>query len=394
MTAFADLFIFMRNGMAVKQSSGAGGLPISRIETISDGTVDPSRVGYAGLDLQSASKWVLQPGDLLFSHINSPPHVGKVALYTGTPSKLVHGMNLLCLRPNPNVADAQWALHLVRSAKFRSSIQSFVNRAVNQASISIRNLGGVEVQLPPLAEQRRIAAILDQADGVRNKRVQVIAQLDELAPSIFLDMFGQYPGPFKTVEEVAERRKGSIRTGPFGSQLLHSEFVDQGIAVLGLDNVVGNTFGWGERRYITAEKYQVLKRYTVHPGDVMVSIMGTCGRCVVVPVDVGTAINTKHVCAITVDPEQAAPEFVRAAFLWHPQSRNHLSQRTKGSIMNGLNMGIVKEMPLPLPALELQERFVNRLREAEEQRIACAKSLNTLDSLFESLQGRAFGGQL
>lgn len=284
-----------------------------------------------------------------------------------------------------------WLARLVKS--LQPTVLTWV-RATTADNFPIDNLLDLEIELLPLDEQRRIAAILDHADAVRNSQGRVLTQLNELAPAIFLDMFGPYTGEFVTVEEIAEKQKGSIRTGPFGSQLLHSEFVDEGIAVLGLDNVVGNTFGWGERRYITPEKYEGLRRYTVRPGDVLVSIMGTCGRCVVVPQDVGIAINTKHICAITVDPDRAVPEFVRAAFLWHPRSRQHLSQRTKGSIMDGLNMGIVKEMPLPMPPLLEQRQFVDRLRQVEDQRAACLESAASLDDLFESLQGRAFAGRL
>jgi type I restriction enzyme S subunit len=262
----------------------------------------------------------------------------------------------------------------------RSSVHDFLNLPIPDQ--------------PPLDEQRRIAAILDQADALRAKRRQVIARLGDLAQSIFLDMFGTFAGPFATVEDVAAGGRGSIRTGPFGSQLLHSEFVDEGIAVLGLDNVVGNTFSWSERRYITPKKYDVLRRYTVHPGDVLVSIMGTCGRCVVVPADVGTAINTKHICAVTVDQTRVLPEFVRAAFLWHPRSRQYLKQRTKGSIMDGLNMGIIKEMPVPVPGIEVQCEFIDRLAGVNVLSGSCVQSADQADSLFTSLQSRAFLGEL
>ena len=170
----------------------------------------------------------------------------------------------------------------------------------------------IQIPIPPLAEQKRIAGILDAADALRVKRRETLAQLDTLIQSTFLDMFGdpvRSGWTMVTVEAVASSQSGAIRTGPFGSQLLHSEFVDEGIRVLGIDNAVANEFREGEPRFITAQKYEQLRRYTVRPRDVLITIMGTCGRCAVVPDGICTAINTKHLCCVTLDHGRCLPEF-------------------------------------------------------------------------------------
>ena len=356
--------------------------------------LDLSDVVYVPETLVGRQDQLIRSGDILISSANSWNLVGKCCWVPKLEQHYAIGGFITGLRVTSAEVEPRYLYRWIASPRVQAELRNTANQTTNIANLNLRRCEKLQFPLPPLAEQRRIAVILDQADDLRGSRGRVITRLDELAPAIFLDMFGQYSGDFMTVEEVAERQKGSIRTGPFGSQLLHSEFVVEGIAVLGLDNVVGNTFGWGERRYITPEKYKGLRRYTVRPGDVLVSIMGTCGRCVVVPQGVETAINTKHICAITVDTKLAVPEFVRAAFLWHPRSRQHLSQRTKGSIMDGLNMGIVKEMPLPLPPVAEQRQFVDRLRRVEQQQVACAESAASVDGLFESLQGRAFAGRL
>ena len=187
---FGYLFEFIRNGMSVKQDKSGDGLPISRIETIADATVNPAKVGFAGLKLEDCKSWLLQPGDILFSHINSVEHVGKCAVYRGFPDQLVHGMNLLCLRCDPTITIPEFAKYLIRSPAFRSNLSNFINKAVNQASVSIGNLKTIPVHVPAISEQHRIAAILDQADALRAKRREALVQMERLAQSIFIEMFG------------------------------------------------------------------------------------------------------------------------------------------------------------------------------------------------------------
>ena len=269
--------------------------------------------------------------------------------------------------------------------------------AAGQRRVPADFLASIQIPLPPLAEQKRITGILDAADALRAKRHEALAQLDTLLQSTFLDMFGD---PVKsgwsmvTVEAVASSQSGAIRTGPFGSQLLHSEFVDKGIRVLGIDNAVANEFREGEPRFITTQKYEQLRRYTVRRRDVLITIMGTCGRCAVVPDGISTAINTKHLCCITLDQRKCLPEFMHAYFLEHPIARRYLERNAKGAIMSGLNMGIIKALPIPAAPLDLQHRFAAIVQSVARQKARQRTHLAELDTLFASLQSRAFRGDL
>jgi type I restriction enzyme S subunit len=272
-----------------------------------------------------------------------------------------------------------------------------LNRAAAIPGLNREDAYRQRLLLPSLPEQRQIAEILDRAEALRAKRRAGLAQLDTLTQSIFLDMFGDPAAKgwrMSTVAKVARSGPASIRTGPFGSQLLHGEFVDQGVAVLGIDNVVFNEFRWGKRRFISEEKYRQLRRYTVRPGDVLITIMGTCGRCAIVPDDIPVAINTKHLCCITLDPRKCLPEFLHGFFLRHPLARRYLERMAKGAIMAGLNMEIIKAMPIPLPPVELQEEFADRVAVIEHLKAVHQASRDKLDALFVSLQRRAFRGEL
>jgi len=330
----------------------------------------------------ASTKFRFSAEHVLFGKLR--PNLGKISRpdFDGVCST-----DILPIRPGRDL-DRGYLAHYLSQPSMVAFAASRTSGA-NLPRLSPAVLAQTPIPLPPLPEQRRIAAILDHADALRAKRREVLAHFDGLTQSIFHDMFS-HASSAAAVEDVATQ----IRTGPFGSQLLHSEFVDEGIAVLGLDNVVGNEFRWAERRFITPAKYEPLKRYTVRPGDVLISIMGTTGRCVVVPEDIPTAINTKHICAVSVDGARLDPAFLRAAFLWHPEAREHLRSQTKGSIMAGLNMGIIKAMPVPVPPIDRQREFAERARRVAVARTSATTALAAEDELFASLQARAFDGRL
>jgi type I restriction enzyme S subunit len=367
--------------------------------------VRAANVGWGGLLLDDVKAmnftdsemkvYRLNPGDLLLGEASgSPKEVGKPAVWNGEIEDCAFQNTLLRVRPRG--ADPGYLCHF-----FMHEAQSG-NFASQSKGVGIHHLGRETlaswlVPYPPLDEQQRIARILDQADAVRAKRRATLDHLNILKKSIFLEMFAgpeSEEWPLSTIEDVADPSKGSIRTGPFGSQLLHSEFVDDGVAVLGIDNAVENQFRWSKLRYISLTKYKRLARYTVHPGDVVITIMGTCGRCAIVPDDIPLAINTKHLCCITLDWTTCLPTFLHSYFLYHPTARLYLRQAAKGAVMDGLNMAIIRHLPLRLPPLPLQESYGRRIIAIESAEVALRKSRVALDDLFASVQSRAFRGEL
>ena len=251
-----------------------------------------------------------------------------------------------------------------------------------------------DIDLPemPRTRQDKIVSVLDQADNFRQKRKEQLALLDDYLKSVFLDMFGD-PKDFdlKAISEIAENKKGSMRTGPFGSNLKHSEFVDEGVAVLGIDNAVNNTFKWKRLRYITQEKYKTLKQYTVYPGDLLITIMGTLGRSAVVPPDISCAINTKHLACITLNKQLANPYFVSYSIVNDPYVLHQLRSRTRGAIMDGLNLTLIKELKIKLPPIGLQDKFVNIYEQVEQTKQKMRESLDEMDNHFNALMQRCFG---
>jgi type I restriction enzyme, S subunit len=182
-SALGDECVEIRNGYSVKQRKGASGVPISRIETISEGIVNPERVGYADLELSAVAKHLLHPGDILFSHINSTKHLCKCAVYLRRYGPLVHGMNLLRFRTGP-LLEPPYLLYLMKSVAFRATLMKHENRAVNQSSIAAGRLKTHPLPIPPLELQLRFSDFVESVEQQKVSQRVYLAELDALFASL------------------------------------------------------------------------------------------------------------------------------------------------------------------------------------------------------------------
>jgi type I restriction enzyme S subunit len=260
-----------------------------------------------GKDAPSRARRLVRANDVLFATIR--PTLRRIAIVPEELDKQVCSTGYFVLRAKQDV-DSRFVF--LQTENFMGAMEK-LQKGASYPAVTDGDVRSQPIFVPPLPEQRRIVGILDEAfDGLATATAnaeQNLRNARALFETHLQSVFTQRGKGWveRPVKEIAAPAKGSIRTGPFGSQLLHSEFVDEGIAVLGIDNAVANEFRWGKNRFITPEKYRQLERYTVHPGDVLITIMGTCGRCAIVPDDIPTAINRKHICCITLDQKVCLP---------------------------------------------------------------------------------------
>jgi len=388
---FGALFEFIRNGMNVKQDKSGDGLPISRIETISDGTVNPDRVGFAGLRESQCSEWLLQPGDILFSHINSVEHIGKCAVFEGSPEKLVHGMNLLCLRPKSNVVDFGFAKYLIRSQEFRGKVATFINKAVNQASVSIGNLRTIKVSLPPLPEQRRIAAILDQADALRAKRRGALAKLDTLAQSIFVEMFESVNSPKWPIVKL--QSISEIVTGYAFKSEEYTESQD-GIKLCRGANVLPGRIDWSDLAMWPANRTKEVEDFKLVSGDIVLAMdrpwISEGFKIARVSSHDCPALLVQRVARIRGKSE-VGNDFL-FGLLNRPAFTRHC--RPTETTIPHISPKEIRAFKLRLPPLVLQTAYGQRVSGLCQIREVMQQALVQIDALFSSLQHRAFRGEL
>ena len=157
---FSSIIEKMSNGY-VYDTNNTGDIPITRIETISKGNIDYSKVGFIQY-VGELEKYKLRKGDILFSHINSIAHIGKVAMFDGNKD-LYHGMNLLLIRAK-EIINKNYLYYFLSSTIARRKVRNFAKQAVNQASVNTDELKKWFLCIPEIEEQSAIAQILAETD--------------------------------------------------------------------------------------------------------------------------------------------------------------------------------------------------------------------------------------
>ncbi|BEU94307.1 restriction endonuclease subunit S [Acidovorax sp. DW039] len=379
-----DALCDIRSGGTPPRSSSAnygGDFPWAKIDdlNVESGVVSSTKEYITEIGLQSIRGRLFEPGTLLFAMYGS---VGKMA-WAGVrlaTNQAILGISVL----EPQKLAPSYLKHWLASKQ--ADFDRDAN-GVTQKNLSAGYVRDLEIELPPIEEQKRIATILDKADSLRRKRQEAIRLADELLRATYLDVAQRNPTR-APLESLLADVQNAARTGPFGSQLLVSEFTESGIPVLGIDNVVSNAFTWAAPRFISADKYAELERYTVRPGDVMVTIMGTTGRVAIAPDDLPTCISTKHLCTLTLDRKKMLPTYLWACLRWDPEVRAQTRREAKGAIMEGWNMGIVKGLLVNVPPVDVQLKFEEIAGAVKRMSSAQALAAKGTDELMASLSAK------
>ena len=171
-----DIFIEIKNGKNVDQFDQLGKYKVSRIQTIADGTVDLSKTKYTN-DEVNENDFLIE-GDILFSHINSIEHLAKTAIFKNINEKVVHGSNLIRLRPDKSKIIPEYAISILKTKDFIENARRFAQKAVNQASINSTSIRNLEIPLPPLDVQKEIVEQIEVKQKAIEGAKQVIENLE------------------------------------------------------------------------------------------------------------------------------------------------------------------------------------------------------------------------
>lgn len=329
-------------------------------------------------------------GDVLVAKITPCFENGKIAQVRLSRRYGFGSTEFHVVRPRSDRADARYLVHFLRQDRIRKQGESRMTGSAGQRRVPENFLAGLTIPLPPLPEQRRIAEILDKADALRAKRRAVLAQLDTLTQSIFLDMFGDPATnpkrwPKASLEELFEIARG-------GSPRPIDDYITDdpdGINWI----MIGDTVEGG--KYITSTKKRIRpegarRSRAVKPGDFLLTNSMSFGR----PYIMRTS-GCIHDGWLVLSPRR---EDVEAnyfyALLGTQAVYAEFARRAPGATVKNLNIDLVRGVTVPVPSLSAQEKFAALVASIEGQASTSNRSLAGFDALFISLQNCAFQGEL
>ncbi len=295
------------------------------------------------------------------------------------------------IRPDGERLDGLYLFYLVWNEQFRFLGEKSMSGAAGQKRVGSDFLKGFEIPLPPLPEQKRIAAILDKADAIRRKRQQAIQLADDFLRAVFLDMFGDPVTNSKGWEVRALSNLIDESRGVSYGVVQRGEQADEGIPLVRISDIATNEFRPEDVVKCSKSISDQYRRTILHGGELLISIRGTVGRVAEVP-SMAAGWNISREVAVIPILSGVSSSFLKWLLLSSPIQRS-LAGQIKGVAQSGINLVDLRKLPVICPPAAVIEDFEFAERKIREKYILCAEKING-NELFSSLSQKAFAGLL
>lgn len=327
----------------------------------------------------------IKPNDLLITIVGT---IGRVAIVPNSLTEFCVQRSVAVLKPKPEIVYNRFLMHYLQSMRPYLEQES---RGVAQKGIYLKQLSNLSIILPPLDEQRKIAAVLDKVSDLIAKRRQQLDKLDEMVKSRFIEMFGNpklNPNSYP-ISQLSEH----IKFLTSGSRGWAQYCVDNGSEwFITIKNVKDCRISIDNMQPINAPDNAEAKRTKVQEGDLLISITADLGRTGVVTKEIadhGAYIN-QHLTCIRLNKEILNPMYV-AFFMESPAGKEQFESKNQSAVKAGLNFNSINSLRLLVPPLELQNQFAAFVAQTDKSKLAIQKSLEKLEILKKALMQKYFG---
>ncbi|EIO5871270.1 restriction endonuclease subunit S [Vibrio parahaemolyticus] len=372
-------------GLTASAQKDCDGPLFLRITDLVENGVDWSKVPRCVCDEKKKQKNLLQSGDIVFARTGAT--TGKSYLIRELAEDTVFASYLIRVRPNRNVCSSYLA-HFFKSPNYWHQIGG-MSTGATLPGVNATKLSELQLPLPPLEEQKRIAAILDKADAIRQKRKQTIDLANDFLRSVFLDMFGD---PVTNPKGWEVKNLGSICQCINGDRSSNypsgSDLVEDGVLFLSTKNIVNNELDLTHQQFITNEKFKSLGRGKLLPNDMVITLRGTLAQCALFECMHRTGFINAQLMIVRSGTE-ILPEFLHS-LMTSKGFNKELKELGNGAAVPQLTGKQINELNIILPPIDIQEKFLVARKIVRKMVL----KQGSVPELFGSLSQKAFSGQL
>jgi type I restriction enzyme S subunit len=305
-------------------------------------------------------------------------------------------------RPDEDRILPRWLHWICKTKGFWAACDDLSRGTSGKNRIRPERFLTIKIPLPPINEQRRIVARIEQLagklDSARNLREGASATTVRLLPTETTRLFEGLSYPTVALSSLGPDGANPIQTGPFGAQLHASDFVDAGVPVLNVGNVWPEGLRLANLDHVTEQNAATLTRYSLEPSDLLFARSGaTLGKVCLVPDDCRGWLMTGHLFRVRLDQKRCDPRFVFAGLRSADSVRGQVFDLIRGATRPGFNTSLLSRVRIPLPPLAEQRRIVEHL-ERYQARVVALKTTQAhvaaeLDALLPAVLDRAFRGE-
>jgi type I restriction enzyme S subunit len=383
-------------GFACGETAEGGVFQIRMNNITKDGVVDLTKIRRIPRSKCSLESFQLRTGDVLFNATNSPELVGKSAVFEDCGEPTVFSNHFLRLRSDEKKLDsrflARWLQLQFQSKVFRNMCRQWVN----QATVGRDALLALKLPLPPVDEQRQIAAVLDQAEALRVKRCEALNCLEELPQAIFIEVFGEpSSNPKGWPEELYLNDVADIHSGiTIGRKTTGKN--THPVPYLAVANVQDKRLDLSRVKTVEATEDEI-ERYHLQVDDLLLTEGGDpdkLGRGALWKEEIVDCIHQNHIFRVRLKSDYILPTFLSWIIGSSRGKRYFLRSAKQTTGIASINMTQLRRFPIFVPSIDLQRQFAQRVEAVDRMKASYGAHLTELDTLFASLQYRAFRGEL
>ncbi|BAX96795.1 restriction modification system S chain-like protein [Mycobacteroides stephanolepidis] len=359
------------------------GNPWLSITDMDDKTVCKTRESLTNAGLQNSAAKIVPEGTIMLAMYGAS--IGKLAI-AGVP--MCSSQAIAAIQPDSATLDRRYLFHFLLAQ--RPALRAR-GRGGAQPNISQSDLRSWPIPLPPLDEQRRLAAILDHADTLRTKRHRVIDRLDRLSESVFTMLFDtNAASAVHTLDDVATVTSGITKGRRTSQQTSPTPY-------LAVANVQAGHLKLDVVKEIAATSDEI-ERYRLQDGDLVLTEGGDpdkLGRGTVWRNELPVCLHQNHIFRVRIHKETGLHSNYLTAFIASLPARSYFLKAAKQTTgIASINMTQLKALPVYVPTLRDQDKYLDLMRVSDQQRTSAVASAKAFDALFTSLQSRAFRGEL